>query len=331
MGVLTGAVVLGIIAMILGALLAYSSKVFEIKIDPKIEEVIGVLPGVNCGACGYPGCAGYAEAVVMNGAALTLCAPGGSDTAEKISEIMGLDSEELFEKRVARVMCGGDNSKTGRKYSFDAELKRCNSAVLYFFGDKSCEYGCMGYGDCERVCPFDAIHVNEKGVAVVDEQKCTACGKCVDACPKKVVKIVPESSRVSVLCSSKERGAVSKKICSVSCIACGICAKNCPVSAITINNNLAAIESVKCVNCGICAVKCPTNAIKGDIKEIKKAFIKEEKCVGCTICAKICPVQAIEGEVKKKHKIIEEKCIGCEICAGKCPVKAIEMRTVFEK
>jgi len=331
MGIITAVIVLGIIGMILGALLAYSSKVFEVKVDPKIEEIIGVLPGVNCGACGYPGCAGYAEAVVMKGVSIALCAPGGSEVVTKISETLGVEGVDSQERKVARVMCGGDNSKTERKYEFDAELRRCNTAVLYFGGDKKCDYGCTGYGDCVRVCPFDAIYVNEKGLAIVDEAKCTGCGKCIYACPKKIIKLVNESSRVSVLCSSKDKGAISKKICSVSCIGCGICAKNCPVSAITVDNNLATIDFEKCINCGICAIKCPTNAIKSDIKEIKKALIKEEKCIGCTICSKICPVKAIEGEVKKKHKVDENKCVGCELCVPKCPVKAIEIRTVFEK
>ena len=323
--------VLGGIGLILGAILAYSSKIFEIEINPDIEKVLEVLPGVNCGACGYPGCSGYAEAIVKAGAQINLCAPGGNDTIEKISEIMGHDSGDFGEKKVARVMCQGDNSKTGRKYEFDAELKSCATAMLYFAGDKKCDFGCIGYGDCEDVCPFDAIHINEKGISIVDEHKCTSCGKCIDICPKKIIKLVPESNKFSVLCSSKDDGQKSRKTCSISCIACGICVKNCPVNAIKIENNLAWIDPKRCTNCGICSVKCPTNAIKSDIKEIKKAVIIEDKCIGCTICAKNCPAGAIEGEIKKKHKIIEDKCTGCEICYEKCPVKAIEMKLFVEK
>ena len=331
MDIIISIAVLGITALLLGAILAYASKVFEVKNDPKMEEILSILPGVNCGACGYPGCAGYAEAVALHGAATNLCAPGGTEVSESIAQTLGVDSLESGEKRIARVMCGGDNSKTGRKYKFDAELKRCSTAVLYFFGDKQCDYGCMGYGDCERVCPFGAIFVNEKGIAVVDEQKCTACGKCVITCPKKIIKIIPESSRVSVICSSKDKGVLSKKICSVSCIACGMCVKSCPSAAITVDKNLAVIDSLKCTNCGVCGTKCPTNAIKSDIKEVKKAVIREEKCIGCTICAKQCPINAIDGEIKKKHKVNEEKCIGCEVCVNKCPVKAIEMKILIEK
>lgn len=331
MNIILPILVLGVTGLILGAILAYSSKIFEVKTDPKIEEVMSVLPGVNCGACGYPGCSGYAEAVVKLGAEINLCAPGGSSTVEKLAEVLGRDSSDSGEKRVARVMCQGDNSKTGRKYEFDAELKNCATSMLYFAGDKKCEYGCMGYGDCERVCPFDAIHINEKGISVVDEQKCTACGKCITICPKKIIKLLPETNKFSVLCQSKDDGQKSRKICSISCIACGICVKNCPVNAIKIENNLANIDTKICNNCGICGVKCPTNAIKNDIKEIKKAVIIEEKCIGCTICSKNCPAGAIEGEIKKKHKIIEEKCTGCEICYEKCPVKAIEMKTFVEK
>jgi Na+-translocating ferredoxin:NAD+ oxidoreductase subunit B len=331
MDIILPIVMLGITGLILGGILAYASKVFEVINDPKVEEALSALPGVNCGACGYPGCSGYAEAVIKSGAAINLCAPGGSKTVERLAEITGSDTIDSGEKRVARVMCQGDNSKTGRKYEFDAELKSCATAMLYFAGDKKCEYGCMGYGDCEKVCPFDAIFINEKGIAVVDEQRCTACGKCVSDCPKKIIKLLPETSRVSVLCSSKDDGQKSRKICTVSCIACGICVKNCPVTAIKIENNLAHIDSGICTNCGICSVKCPTNAIKNDIKEIKKAVVIEDKCIGCTICSKNCPVGAIEGEIKKKHKVIEEKCTGCEICYEKCPVKAIEMKIFIEK
>lgn len=331
MDIILPVLVLGGIGLILGAILAYSSKVFEIETDPKIEEVLRLLPGANCGACGYVGCAGFAEAVVKSGASYSGCIPGGSTVSENIADIMGGANSDSGEKKTARVMCQGDNSKTGRKYEFDAELKSCATSMLYFMGDKRCEYGCMGYGDCEKVCPFDAIHVNTKGIAVVDEQKCKGCNKCVAVCPKKIIKLIPESNRVSVLCSSKDEGQKSRKICSISCIACGICAKNCPVTAIKIEHNLAYIDPKICTNCGICSIKCPTNAIKNDIKEIKKAVIIEDKCIGCTICAKNCPVNAINGEIKKKHKVIEEKCTGCEICYSKCPVKAIEIKTFIEK
>ncbi|BDU49700.1 RnfABCDGE type electron transport complex subunit B [Haliovirga abyssi] len=329
--ILIPVLVLGGLGLFLGGFLAYSAKKFEVKMDPNVEKVFEALPGANCGACGYPGCSGYAEAVAGGKAEINLCAPGGGAVVEKISEIMGLNADIDEEKKVARVMCHGDNSKTTKKFEYDVTLKSCAASNLYYIGDKSCTYGCLGYGDCVAVCPFDAIHINDKGIAEVDEEKCTACGKCVIECPKHIINIVPEKSRHTVFCSSKDKGADSRKVCDVSCIGCGICAKNCPVNAITVENNLAKIDPEICINCGICELKCPTNAIKSDIKEIKKAHIEEEKCVGCTMCAKVCPVDAIEGELKHKHKIIEEKCVGCGACVEKCPTKAITLNTVVEK
>lgn len=323
--------VLGAMAAVIGIILAYASKKFEVKVNEKVEHVLAVLPGANCGACGYPGCMGYAEAVARGTAPINLCTPGGSDVVVKISGLMGVEGQVSADRKIARVMCQGDNTKTTKKYELDVKIKTCVAANLNFWGDKSCNYGCVGYGDCEKVCPFDAIHVNEKGVAVVDEEKCTACGKCVYICPEHVIKIVPKKGHYSVKCCSKDTGAVTRKACSIGCIACGLCVKNCPVNAITMDNNLAVINPEICVNCGICELKCPTNAIYSDMKEIKKAVIKEDKCVGCTICKKVCPADAIEGEVKQKHKVHEEKCIGCLLCVEKCPVKAIETVTKVKK
>lgn len=324
MTILIPILVLGIMAAIMGMILAYASKKFEVKVDERVEKIYEALPGANCGACGYPGCMGYAEAVATGNVQTNLCTVGGGDTVEKISLIIGVEGQVHTEKKVARVMCKGDNTKTNKKYELDVKIKTCVAANLNFWGDKSCNYGCVGYGDCERICPFDAIHVNEKGVAVVEEDKCTSCGKCVLACPEHVIKIVPKKSRYSVHCCSKDIAAITRKACTVGCIACSICVKNCPVSAITIDNNVAVINPAKCTNCGICELKCPTNAIFGDVKEINKAVINEEKCIGCTICKKLCPAGAIEGDVKEKHKVLTDKCIGCQLCVEKCPVGAIE-------
>lgn len=323
--------ILGSMAAVIGIILAYASKKFEVKVNEKVEKVYGALPGVNCGACGYPGCMGYAEAIARGTAETNLCTPGGGEVIEKLSQILGVEGQIQIDRKIARVMCKGDNTKTSKKYELDVKIKTCVAANLNFWGDKSCNYGCVGYGDCEKICPFDAIHVNEKGVAVVDEEKCTACGKCVYACPERVIKIVPKKSRYSVHCCSKDTGAITRKACTVGCIACGICVKNCPVSAITVSNNIALINPDICINCGICELKCPTNAIFGDVKEIKSAVIDVEKCIGCTICKKICPAAAIEGDVKQKHKVLKDKCIGCQLCVEKCPVKAISTEMKIKK
>lgn len=324
MGSFVAIIILGVLGLFMGLFLAYAAKKFEVKKDENVEKIVAVLPGINCGACGYPGCIGYAEAIAK-GAEIGLCSPGGSEVKESLEKITGKNGG-ISEKKVARVFCQGDNTKVKKLYDFDADIKTCANANLYFGGDKTCMYSCLGYGDCKRVCPVDAIYTTDKGIVVVDENKCISCEKCIKTCPKKVMKMVPLKAKVTVLCSNREKAQIARANCTIACIACGLCEKACPVNAIEISGNLAKIDHEKCVNCGICALKCPTNAIKSELKEYKIAEIKEENCIGCTACKRVCPVGAIEGEVKQKHRIIEHKCIGCGLCFEKCKFSAIEMR-----
>lgn len=254
-------VVLGITGLAMGLFLAFAAKKFEVEIDPKIEQIMSALPGANCGGCGYPGCSGYACAIVEEGASMTLCSPGGAAVAGKIGEIMGASVDTSGEKVVARVLCQGDNTQTKKRFDFEGELTTCSALMLYAGGDKSCKYGCLGYGDCERVCPVGAIVVNEKGIAHVDEEACISCGLCVKACPKSVIAMIPASKKVTVKCSSKDKGGDAKKACGVACIGCGMCQKTCPFGAIEVSNNLAKIDPAKCKNCQLCVVVCPTKAI----------------------------------------------------------------------
>lgn len=316
---------LGIIGLAIGLFLAYASKKFEVKIDEKVEAVQNILPGINCGACGFPGCAGYASAVVLEGAGLTACSPGGPTVAGEIAKIMGASVDLSKAKMVAKLLCQGDCTKTSKKFEFEGELKTCSAIALYAGGDKSCKYGCLGYGDCVKVCPVDAITITETGIIHIDEETCVSCKQCVTACPKNIIEMLPINKRVTVNCASKDKGPVARKACSVACIGCSLCVKACPVDAIEVTNNLAKINPEKCIECGLCAIKCPTKAINSDVKEIKKAEIIEEKCIGCTACARVCPVNCIEGEVKQKHKIDQSKCIGCQLCYDACKFSAIKM------
>lgn len=267
-GIIIPVLVLGLTGLAMGLFLAYASIKFEVKVDPKIEEITGILPGANCGGCGFPGCSGYASAIVEEGAPMTLCSPGGGAVASKIGEIMGKTVSVSSDKIVARVTCQGDNSKTTKTYDYIGEFKSCQALALYGGGNKSCPFSCLGLGDCERVCPVGAIVVGENGIAKVDEDKCISCGLCKGACPKAVIDMVSQKQKVTVLCSSKEKGAVAKKACQVACIGCGMCAKACPVGAITVENNLAKIDGSKCVNCGACALKCPTKAIHNELSKV---------------------------------------------------------------
>lgn len=317
-------VFLGVLGVGFGVLLALIAARFVVKVDPKVEKVREVLPGANCGACGFAGCMGYAEAVAGNpDVAVNLCAPGKGAVAEKIAEITGKIAEKV-EPRIARVFCQGGASLTQRKFIYTGVLD-CTTAVLAAGGDKSCEYGCLGYGTCMRACPFDAITMSGDGLPMISPEKCTACGKCVAACPKQVIELAQASKAVVISCHSRDKGADTKKKCQVGCIACGLCVRTCPVDAIKVENNLARIDHAKCITCGLCVTKCPTDAIKDYLAPRAKASIDAAKCQGLDICAKVCPVNAISGEVRQTHVVDQSKCIGCRMCEARCPQKAITM------
>jgi len=315
---------LGGLGLLFGAGLAFASQKFAVEVDPRAVQILDALPGANCGGCGYPGCGGFANAVLAGEAPINGCPVGGPECVQSIAEIMGMEASDSV-KMIARVLCNGTSDVCQDKYEYSG-VKDCLAATQLAGGPKSCAFGCMGLGTCERVCPFDAIHVNDKGVAVVDEDKCTACNKCIEACPKDVIGLVPHSQLVVVDCNNQERGGHVKKNCGVACIACGICERSCPFDAVHVENLVAKIDYDKCTECMICAEKCPTKAIWADFEARKTAVVIDDKCIGCTLCKRVCPVDAIEGEVKSVHKVDPEKCIGCSACEAKCPKDAIEMR-----
>ena len=317
-------IVLAGLVIVFGVALALVAARFVVKVDPKVEQVRETLPGANCGACGFAGCMGYAEAVAGNpDVAVSLCAPGKSSVAEKIAVITGKKAEKV-DPKIALVFCQGGTSLSQRKFIYTG-VQDCTAAVLAAGGDKSCEYGCLGYGTCMRACPFGAITMSADNLPVIHPDKCTACGKCVAACPKQVIELAPASKAVVISCHSRDKGVDTKKKCQVGCIACGICVRTCPVDAIKIDNNLARIDHGKCIVCGLCVKKCPTNAIKDYIPARPKAYIDPAKCAGIDVCEKVCPVNAISGEMRSVHTVNQDKCIGCRMCESRCPKKAIEM------
>lgn len=258
MQILTAVIIIGGMGVLFGVLLGIASRLFAVETDERIPQIVDALPGANCGGCGFAGCSAYANAVVSGTAKTNMCPVGGEAASAKISEIMGVEAEER-EKMVARVLCGGNPENAVQKYIFDGPCD-CHSAARLGGGDKMCSYGCLGFGSCVSVCQLGAISV-ETGVAVIDPDKCGGCGACMRECPKNVIKIFPAKSKYTVACVSKEKGKITKRDCGVGCIGCGICAKNCPKEAITIENNVAVIDTEKCVNCGICAAKCPQKTI----------------------------------------------------------------------
>jgi len=257
--IIASVISLGLVGVALGLMLAYASKKFHVERDPRVEHVLAALAGSNCGACGYAGCSGAAEAVSRGEAPINVCLPGGAEVAKEVARIMGAEFTGGKIKEYAVVLCHGDISKARKKFTYHG-VPTCAAAVLLEKGDKACSYGCLGYADCQRACLFGAIKIKD-GLAIIDRDKCTGCTLCVKACPKAIITMVPAKEKRIVFCMSKDKGPVSRKLCDISCIGCGICVKECPFAAITMNDNLATIHYDKCTNCAICEEKCPTKSI----------------------------------------------------------------------
>jgi len=256
-------VTVGIVGILIGVVLGIASEVFKVEVDEKEIQVREALPGNNCGACGYPGCDGLAKAIASGEAKVNQCPVGGQPVAAKIAVIMGVDDVGASEKKVAFVKCKGNCNYTKKLYTYSG-LYDCNGAmVVPGAGGKSCEYGCMGYGSCVKACEFDSIHIVD-GIALVDKEKCVACGKCVSACPKKLIDMVPYKAKTLVQCNSQDKGKTVKDKCSVGCIGCTMCVKQCQDDAIHMVGNVALVDYSKCIECGRCAMKCPTKVIISD-------------------------------------------------------------------
>ncbi|MDR3313426.1 MAG: RnfABCDGE type electron transport complex subunit B [Oscillospiraceae bacterium] len=247
------------IGLVAGVGLAVAAAVLHVPVNEQVEQLLKALPGANCGACGYTGCAGYAEAMAGSGAPANLCIPGGASTAAALAGVLGVEAETVAEKR-AFVRCNGTTANCKLSHEYRGE-QSCAASSLLFSGQKQCNYGCLGFGDCARVCPEDAISFRD-GVAVVDPQVCIGCAACVKACPKKIIVLEETRGRAVNRCSSKAPGAVSRKQCSVSCLGCRLCERNCPEKAVTVENNLAYVDMARCTGCGLCISKCPTKCLQ---------------------------------------------------------------------
>ena len=257
--ILLAMVVVGGTGLLIAILLGFASEKFKVPVDEKEVAIRAELPGNNCGGCGYAGCDGLAKAIANGEAPVNGCPVGGAAAAEKISAIMGVEAGE-FVKKVAFVKCAGTCEKANQDYEYTGVQDCAAMAFVPNGGPKSCNYGCLGFGNCVKACPFDAIHVVD-GVAVVDKDACKACGKCVAACPKHLIELLPVSAKHIVQCSSKDKGKDVMKACSVGCIACHLCEKNCPSDAVHVVDNVAYIDQEKCTKCGLCAEKCPKKII----------------------------------------------------------------------
>ena len=262
--ILTAVLVLGVIGLVLGLVLYAVSRKFKVEEDPRVAQITRLLPSANCGGCGFPGCAAFAEACVKSDSMEGLkCAAAGKKVMQQIAEIAGHSIDQGVEK-VAVVKCNGSCANRPKTGVYDG-AKSCAAAALMNGGDTGCFYGCLGCGDCVKACRFDAIHMDpETGLPVVDFDKCTACGACAKACPRHVIELRNKNKmdrRVYVSCVNKDKGPVAKKACAMACIGCGKCVKACQFEAITLENNLAYIDFDKCRLCRKCVDECPQHCI----------------------------------------------------------------------
>lgn len=271
--------IMTVLGLLLALVLFFIAKKFKVEEDPRIDEVEKVMPGANCGGCGFAGCHAFADAAVKApNLDHNYCPVGGNEVMKKVAAILGY---EVAEKApvVAVVRCNGTCENRPKTNVYDG-VKSCKVKASLYSGDTGCSFGCLGCGDCVAACKFGAISMNpETGLPVVDDSKCTGCGACAKACPKNVIELRakgPRGMRVFVSCLNKDKGPVAKKACSAACIGCGICMKTCTHGAITVENNVAYIDFTKCKLCRECEAMCPTGAIHGVNfpKELDKDAVK---------------------------------------------------------
>ena len=246
------------IGLVAGVLLALAAHFLHVPENEQIKKVRAALPGINCGACGYNGCDEYAKAVVEEGAKTNLCVPGADGVAADIADIIGVEAQDVKEM-VAFVGCNGNPEATGKTNDYNG-INTCVAASMIYGGPNACKFGCLGCGDCAISCPVNAICLKD-GIAHVDPRICVGCGLCVKKCPKDIIKLIPQTAKVAVMCNNKEKGGAARKKCKNACIACKKCELNCPSGAIKVIDNLATIDYDKCTSCGICAEVCPTKCI----------------------------------------------------------------------
>jgi Na+-translocating ferredoxin:NAD+ oxidoreductase subunit B len=270
---------LSIIGTAAAVILFFVAQKFKVHEDPRIDEVEEALPSANCGGCGYAGCRAFAEACVKASDLGDLnCPVGGNETMNDVASLLGLEAVKK-DPRVAYIRCNGTCDNRPKTSSFDGATTCAISASVYS-GESDCEYGCLGHGDCVASCEFDAIDLRAgMGVPLILDDKCVACGACVEACPKNLIELrkkFPKNRKIVVSCMNEAKGGVARKACKVACIGCGKCEKECKFDAITIENNLAFIDSDKCKLCRKCVSVCPTSAITELNFPPRKIKVKEK-------------------------------------------------------
>lgn len=259
MEILIPILTLGLLGLLFGIGLALAWRRFTVKVDPCLEKIYGLLPGTNCGACGGAGCFAFTESLLSGKVGIEACRIAEEKTKEAIAKLLGKELEKKV-KRVATLHCGG-GIKVEDRFLYQG-IKDCVAANLVLEGQKECVWGCLGFGSCVEVCPFGAIKMSDAGLPIVDINKCKACNRCVEICPKRLFSLVPVTHTVYIACSSPDLGKDVRVVCPVGCIACKRCEQVCPVDAIHVIDNLAVIDYNKCTSCSECVNVCPTKTIK---------------------------------------------------------------------
>jgi RnfABCDGE-type electron transport complex B subunit len=258
MNILLPALIIGGIGAICGIILTIASTIMAVPVDEKIEKIKSVLPGANCGACGFPGCDGYAHAIAKGEAPITSCPPGGAELVDDLSNIMGIEAGQAVQEK-AVVLCRCCDMVRMDKLNYIGE-NTCTYASQMYGGPTACFFACQGFGDCISSCKYDAIRIIN-GLAVVDPSLCVGCKLCVASCPKGLIQMTPVANTAVVFCSSKDWGPHVRKVCSLGCIGCSRCEKTCTKDAIKVENYLAKVDYDKCDGCGDCVKICPMGII----------------------------------------------------------------------
>lgn len=275
--VIVSLVSMGVLGAALALFLAYAATKFVVEEDPRIDELAAILPGSNCGGCGFAGCRALAELILAGKAPTNVCVAGGASVSKGLAAFLGLEALAPI-RMLAVVLCKGGFGEAPKASVYRGE-QSC-TAVNIVGGDKACTYGCLGYGECVEACKFDAMVMDDNGLPVVFYDKCVGCGACARACPRNIIEMHPENDKLFVYCRNKDRGAKAKEVCSVACIACSLCVKDCSVpGGIAMKDNLAVIDYARAPQTDESTKRCPTGCILFGVEEgvTKKAALSRSR------------------------------------------------------
>lgn len=314
--------IIGGVGLVLAVGLGIASRRLAVENTELIERIVAVLPGTNCGVCGYAACSRYARAVAAGTAGEKLCVPGGAQVAVQLAEFMSLAAAPR-EPVYAVVRCQGGRDQARPLVRYEG-VEDCFAAHALGKGPSVCREACLGLGTCVHTCPRGAISIRDNGVAWVDAERCNGCGDCLESCPRALIALVPSLHKIYLACANRDSGPGVAEYCSVGCTACGVCARLSAPGAVSMKYNLPVLDYANGDNFVVAAHRCPQRSFVDLVKARPKANI-DSKCDGCGACREHCPVDAIRGENGSRHEIDKAGCVGCGICLDKCHARAIAL------